>query len=67
MNKLKKAPNEIIVSAANCCSGFLDNQITVMRAIKKTLKEFDKELVVKQLEQLIDYYEKKRSELPKAE
>jgi ribosomal protein L11 methylase PrmA len=67
LSKQKQSANEITVSAATCCSGFLDNQITVMRAIKKTLEDFDKDYVVKQLEQLIEYYEKKRAELPKNE
>jgi len=63
--KQKQASNEIIVQATSCCLGFLQNQIGIMQVIKKALEEFDKETVIKQIDQILDYYKGKLAELPK--
>jgi hypothetical protein len=63
--KQKQAPNKIIIQATSCCVGFLENQIGIMRVIKKALEEFDKETVIKQIDQILNYYEEKLAELPK--
>lgn len=64
MNKQKKS-NEIILQATSCCLGFLQSQIGIMQVIKNTLEEFDKETVLKQIDQILDYYKLKLAELPK--
>jgi hypothetical protein len=65
MSEPKQVPNEIVVQATACCLGFLENQIGIMRVIKKSLEEFDKETVIKQIDQILSYYKKKLAELPK--
>jgi len=65
MNKKEQASNELFVKTNSCCEGFLQNQISVLQAIRRVLGEFDKEEVIKQLDQILDYYESKLAELPK--
>jgi hypothetical protein len=36
-----------------------------MIAVRRTLEEFDKETVIKQIDQLLNYYKGKLTELPK--
>jgi len=65
MNKKEQASNELFVQTNLCCEGFLQNQIGVLEAIRRVLGEFDKEEVVRQLDQILDYYKSKLAELPK--
>jgi hypothetical protein len=36
-----------------------------MTAVRQALEEFDKETVIKQVDQILGYYQKKLTELPK--
>lgn len=67
MNKKEQASNELFVQTNSCCEGFLQNQISVLEAIRRVLGEFDKEEVIRQLDQILDYYKSKLVELPKYE
>lgn len=65
MNNEEQASNELFVQTNSCCKGFLENQIGVLQAVKRALEEFDKEEVVKQIDQILSYYRSKLEELPR--
>ncbi len=65
MSSQKQKSNVIMLQASSCCENFLENQIRFMVAVRKSLEEFDKKTVMKQIDQLLDYYNKKLTELQK--
>lgn len=67
MNNKKQASNNLFVQTNMCCEGFLQNQIGVLQAVRKALSEFDKEEVIRQVDQILDYYKTKLTELSKPE
>jgi hypothetical protein len=65
MSKQKQASNMIMLQVNSCCSNFLENQIRFIIAVRQTLEEFDKETVIKQIDQILNYYQNKLTELSK--
>lgn len=63
MNNKEQASNELFVQTNTCCEGFLQNQIGVLQAVRNVLEEFDKEEVIKQIDQILGYYKNKLTEL----
>lgn len=67
MNKKEQNSNELFVQTNLCCEGFLQNQIGFLQAMRKALEEYDKKEVIKHVDQILDYYKGKLTELPKSE
>ena len=66
MNNKAQASNELFVRTNLCCEGFLQNQIGFLQAVRKALEEYDKEEVIRHLDQILEYYKSKLTELPKS-
>jgi hypothetical protein len=65
MSKKEQTSNELFVQTNLCCEGFLQNQINFMQAVRKALEEYDKEEVIRHVDQILGYYKSKLTELPK--
>jgi hypothetical protein len=66
MNNRAQASNELFVQTNLCCEGFLQNQVNFLQAVRKALMEYDKEEVIRHLDQILEYYKSKLGELPKS-
>ncbi len=64
MKAKKQASNPLLLQTNQCCQGFLQNQVSVLQAIRNTLEEYSKEDVIKYIDQIINYYKQKVEELP---
>lgn len=67
MNNKEHASNELFAQTNSCCTDFLENQIRVLQAVKRALEEFDKEEVIKQIDQILSYYRGKLDTLPRTQ
>lgn len=65
MKVQKQASNPLLTQTNQCCTGFLQNQIGVLQAIRNTLEEYTKEEVINHIDQILNYYKQKLEELPK--
>lgn len=66
MKAKKQASNPLLIQTNRCCEGFLQNQVSVLQAIRNALEEFNKEEVIKHIDQILNYYKQRLEELPKA-
>jgi hypothetical protein len=63
INKEQKS-NKLFVQTNMCCEGFLQNQVSLIQAVRKALEEYDAETVKRHLDQILEYYKSKLTELP---
>ncbi len=65
MKNKKQASNELFTQTNTCCAGFLQNQIGFLQAFRKALGEYDKEEIIEHVDQILDYYKSKLTEVQK--
>ena len=66
INDKEQASNELFVRTNLCCEGFPQNQVGFLQAVRKALEKYDKEVVIRHLDQILEYYKGKMTELPKS-
>jgi hypothetical protein len=65
MNSKGRSSNELFTQTNLCCQGFLENQIGFLQVVRKAIREYDKEEVIRHIDQILEYYKSKLAELPK--